>query len=776
MAHTMFIAQEGPANALALNKDNSQVVIAGRNVFKIFNIEENEFVENCNLRVGKNLNLNFSCNDVAWSTADDSLIATAATNGAVVLWNLNRPFKTKQEHLFNDHKRTVNKVCFHATDPTLLLSGSQDGTMKCFDLRNREVVRTFYSNSESVRDVQFSSHHPHVFTSVSENGNVQLWDLRKHDKHYLQFTAHSGPVFACDWHPELQWLATASRDKTIKIWDLSQKSPTMEFVIHTIASIGHIKWRPQRRFHIASCALVVDCSINVWDVRRPYIPFASFDQHKDIPTGVAWRGQPHVFLSTSRDCTLYQHVFKDALRPANAANPQAVSLNYLGDVIYATPVTPSTSFSSKFPLIGKKQSNSEKFYQALSKLNLFISKNRKETRWFIETAKKYLLVGKSLAELCDHNAAVAKELGRHHISLIWNIVKTLYSYQCVNKSDYGLHSSNLMRNEDSVLPSEGKTHNGTKLQSCVSGFESEEKSVKTVDTSGTGVDEDTETEDSQDNQYGLTTFSLRPVSDIQNEFQMQGDFFFGDGELDPLSTMDQLVNNLPQEPDWTIQSEAFPIRHEIQEGSPQPEQFTNHRTLDSDLESSTLNLEQIHNNQVVVNFLPTASPINPNHLMVEGLKHHANLGDVQTTVSILFVLGEKRKELIGLDLVTQEHWLLTYLDLLSRHRLWDISTEIIQMSWIPSINQLNQQSTTVYTCCGECNKPLQRTGWLCDRCHSASSSVCSVCHQVVRGLYTWCQGCGHGGHLAHLKKWFKTNKECSTGCGHMCENNETVHE
>ena len=28
---TMFITQEGPANALALNKDNSQVVIAGRN-------------------------------------------------------------------------------------------------------------------------------------------------------------------------------------------------------------------------------------------------------------------------------------------------------------------------------------------------------------------------------------------------------------------------------------------------------------------------------------------------------------------------------------------------------------------------------------------------------------------------------------------------------------------------------------------------------------------------------------------------------------------------
>lgn len=30
-SRTMYVMQEGPANALALNKDHSQVVIAGRN-------------------------------------------------------------------------------------------------------------------------------------------------------------------------------------------------------------------------------------------------------------------------------------------------------------------------------------------------------------------------------------------------------------------------------------------------------------------------------------------------------------------------------------------------------------------------------------------------------------------------------------------------------------------------------------------------------------------------------------------------------------------------
>lgn len=74
----------------------------------------------------------------------DNILATAATNGAVVVWNLNRPSRSKQDHVFSDHKRTVNKVNFHAIEPSWLISGSQDGTMKCFDLRVKEAIRTFY--------------------------------------------------------------------------------------------------------------------------------------------------------------------------------------------------------------------------------------------------------------------------------------------------------------------------------------------------------------------------------------------------------------------------------------------------------------------------------------------------------------------------------------------------------------------------------------------------------------------------------------------------------
>ena len=77
------------------------------------------FVELVNLRVpptGKSVNLNYSCCDVAWSPHEEGLIASAATNGAVCLWDLTKPTRSKLDHIFPDHKRQCQKVIFHRTD------------------------------------------------------------------------------------------------------------------------------------------------------------------------------------------------------------------------------------------------------------------------------------------------------------------------------------------------------------------------------------------------------------------------------------------------------------------------------------------------------------------------------------------------------------------------------------------------------------------------------------------------------------------------------------
>ena len=63
--------------------------------------------------------------DVAWSPCEDNLIATGATNGSIVAWDLTASGRNKQLAVFNEHKRSVTKISFHPSEPTQLISGSQ---------------------------------------------------------------------------------------------------------------------------------------------------------------------------------------------------------------------------------------------------------------------------------------------------------------------------------------------------------------------------------------------------------------------------------------------------------------------------------------------------------------------------------------------------------------------------------------------------------------------------------------------------------------------------
>lgn len=76
----------------------------------------------------------------------------------------------------------------------------------------------FSGGIESVRDVQFSPHSPVKFASADESGVLKLWDSRMNDRCQKSLTAHHGPIYGIDCHPDNRnWIATAGRDKCIKV-------------------------------------------------------------------------------------------------------------------------------------------------------------------------------------------------------------------------------------------------------------------------------------------------------------------------------------------------------------------------------------------------------------------------------------------------------------------------------------------------------------------------------------------------------------------------------
>jgi len=156
----------------------------------------------------------------------------------------------------------------------------------------------------------------------------------------------------------------------------------------------------------------------------------------------------------------------------------------------------------------------------------------------------------------------------------------------------------------------------------------------------------------------------------------------------------------------------------------------------------------------------------PFQVLADCLTLQSEIGDVQTATTILICLGERRDDL-PIDKLVHEHWLHAYVDLLQRHQMHNEAAEIINLSWIPSVAHINQQSTVFQTTCGECQKTLQ-SGFFCKHCKTTDPSKCVVCHLVVRGIFVWCSSCCHGGHASCIQQWFATNPRCPK-CNHLCE-------
>ncbi|KAI9148542.1 SEA (Seh1-associated) complex subunit [Blastocladiella emersonii ATCC 22665] len=263
--------------------------------------------------------------------ASKSTIATAATNGAILVWDINKS-GNRLERIINEHSRTVNRITFHPTESQILISASQDGSLKLWDLRTKSAARhTFEGKAESARDVQFNpTPGSWEFSAVFENGTVQIWDVRHPASWEKRFSAHNGLVLAVDYHHGGRWLATGGRDKVIKVWDLKSSSTDTRnvrpaHVIQTIASVGRVAWRPHHGvLQVASSALLTDYRVHVWDLARPHIPRVWFEDHANVATGFVW-ANANTLWSCSKDKRVVRRHFSSGYSPAEQLPRAAVA-------------------------------------------------------------------------------------------------------------------------------------------------------------------------------------------------------------------------------------------------------------------------------------------------------------------------------------------------------------------------------------------------------------------------------------------------------------------
>jgi len=135
-------------------------------------------------------------------------------------------------HTLSGHRDDVHAVKFHPVY-TLLVSASQDATLKIWDYDSGELERTLRGHTDSVNAVDFD-HTGNYLVSSSADLSIKLWDFQSYEC-LKTMHGHDHNVSSVIFLPSGDQIVSASRDKTIKIWETSTG-----YCLRTL--VGHEEW------------------------------------------------------------------------------------------------------------------------------------------------------------------------------------------------------------------------------------------------------------------------------------------------------------------------------------------------------------------------------------------------------------------------------------------------------------------------------------------------------------------------------------------------------
>lgn len=299
-AHHVLIGGKNYLKLLALSADQADVVAD----FNLIDTPSSHL-----LRLHTSLRL-FNVNTI--KTKGD-MVACGLTSGSVHVYQMASSGRAKLAHRLDDHKRVVNSLDF-VEQENVLFSGSQDGTVRLWDLRlfsPKPALKLMASqHADPVRSCQYSPHSKvrgkMSVLSVHDSGALCKYDLRYPGSSNStvtlperKWTFHTGPALSLHIHPELEYVLTGGRDRKICLWnygDAALNSMAPETSLNTYGPVMKIRWNdspndeavhpglldPNDEFHpqhqalynydFACLYLNDDPSISVFNLARKYIP------------------------------------------------------------------------------------------------------------------------------------------------------------------------------------------------------------------------------------------------------------------------------------------------------------------------------------------------------------------------------------------------------------------------------------------------------------------------------------------------------------------------
>lgn len=232
---------------------------------------------------------------VAW-LPDGIRGCSASEDGTVRLWDV----RTGQLlRTFNGHKGFVMSVAV-SPDGRYMLSGGGDGTVRLWEVETGTQVRSFSENKAPVRGVAFSPDGGlALFATAQPGGDVSLYDTHSGELVRSLKAPEKDPYYGVAFAPDGHFVLATSYENRIWIWDVRTGKSLPKLAGHTGYVISAAFSPDGGRVLSAS----YDQTLKLWDVQSGACQ-RTMKGHTAGVRGVAFLDHPNSALSCSMDGTL----------------------------------------------------------------------------------------------------------------------------------------------------------------------------------------------------------------------------------------------------------------------------------------------------------------------------------------------------------------------------------------------------------------------------------------------------------------------------------------
>jgi WD40 repeat protein/serine/threonine protein kinase len=209
---------------------------------------------------------------------DGKQVVSAGYDRRVLVWSPNdvQPFDFKNltagaaaapTHFrsFEGHTDAVRSVSF-SPDGSLLLSSSQDNTVRVWDFAAGQMLKTFRGHGGQVQSALFLADGKRIL-SASHDRSAREWSISGNAEiRTLQgrvLNGHADAVLAATYSQDQSQIVTASRDRTARTWNTSTGEPGLTLAEgHAYLASTAVFFPNGKRLLTAA----VDNTVRIWDV------------------------------------------------------------------------------------------------------------------------------------------------------------------------------------------------------------------------------------------------------------------------------------------------------------------------------------------------------------------------------------------------------------------------------------------------------------------------------------------------------------------------------